>query len=258
MDFTQWQTPAAVMVLVVLLVVVASAVKKYQTHMAHKRATVRRVTSAIPMIEESLEALNTLPLASELRLMLRGDVVNRLQEARKVLSSYNDIDTLIASAQKRLDDEKLHQVDEIPLVESEQERVVLFDALLRLTEYLQGGGPIEHFSTDQRHAYIVEMKELRAEILARFHNEQAELLRDEHGAKARQHLMALMAVLKERGPNTERVRDLYHEAEAMMEELHLPSSAREPRVTGNDAGSEAESADSHDPESQHADQHKAA
>ena len=73
---------------------------------------------------------------------------------------------------------------------------------------------------DVRQIFCRELGERRAEANARFHLTQSrQYQRDGNMARARAHLTTLLQVLKNRGPSTDFVRELYAEAENALEAL---------------------------------------
>ena len=81
---------------------------------------------------------------------------------------------------------------------------------------------IPGYPVDRRMALMHELKERRAEVLARFHIVQASRDQSRGDSKmARRHLHTLMNLLRERGPNSEFVRALYQEADQLHHEFTL-------------------------------------
>lgn len=214
----EWQMPVVVLGLLIGLLFAASLVSKYQAYKAQQRATIRRIGSAIPIIENALVALSGVPLSQALRVVLRNDVYQRYLLIGQTMASYPNLSTLQSQAKTRLDAEGASQGASVGPVEDEGLRKQWLGAIAELLGYLEKGGPVTHLRTEQRMHFLQELKERRAEINARYfivlahRSEEAGDL----GA-ARKQLGGLMALLKEQGPNTEFVRALYAEAEALSQ-----------------------------------------
>lgn len=209
----EWSLQAAVLGLVICALAAAGLVRRYQEYKALQRSRVRRIASAVPIVERSLNDLKGVPLGKPLRVALRGDVYARYRLVAREMSRFPNIQQLIAEARRRLDAEGEPLSPSVPPIEDEAQFGRFTAGLDALVGYLQNGGPVDHLRTDQRLEFIQELQERRAEVVARFHIVQAHRLH-EHGdlRAARQHLQTLMKSLQARGPNTEFVRALYHEA----------------------------------------------
>lgn len=221
---TEWLMPAVVLGMVLALVFAAGLLRRYQQYKAQQRAQVRRIASAIPIIEEALTVLGPVPLSRNLRILLRGDVQNRYQTIRQLHPRYPEIERCLQEARSRQDSEGPDSNGSVPPIEDEQQFTAMLRAIDNLTEYLERGGPIAGYPVDRRMALLAELKERRAEVLARFHIVQAS--REHAGGDsklARRHLHTLMGLLRERGPNTEFVRALYQEADKLHHDYTLPS-----------------------------------
>jgi len=89
-------------------------------------------------------------------------------------------------------------------------------------EFFERGGPISGQRVEQRLLLLQQLKERRAEIMARFHVVQASRLKTQGDVThARQHLQTLIGTLRNHGPNTDFVRELYLEAEKLLSGLTI-------------------------------------
>lgn len=218
----EWMMSLTVLGLVVALLVAASFVRRYQQYKAEQRSTVRRIASAIPLIETALKDLSSVPLSRDLRTSLRADVFNRYRTIRQVHSRYPDIDQRMREAKSRLDNEGPDSGGTVPAIEDEQKYQTLIRAVDRLVEFFERGGPISGQRVEQRLLLLQQLKERRAEIMARFHVVQASRLKTQGDVThARQHLQTLIGTLRNRGPNTDFVRELYLEAEKLLSGLTI-------------------------------------
>lgn len=229
----EWQMPLAVLGLLVGLLFAASVVSKYQAYKAQQRATVKRIGTAIPIIEDALAGLHGVPLSQSLRTVLRNDVYQRYLAIGQTVSSYPNLSALLSQSKARLESEPASQGASVGPVEDEQQRAKWLSAVGGLLAYLERGGPITHLRTDDRLLLMQELKERRAEINARFYivqSHRAEEAGDK--AQARKLLSSLMRMLKEQGPNTDFVRALYAEVETLYAAV---GASTEPEGSNEDA-----------------------
>jgi len=229
MQSSNWLMPAVVLGMIASLLIAASLVRRYQQYKAHQRATMRRIASFLPVIEESLAQLASVPLARDLRVMLRGDVLRRLQRIRKLNSQYPRIEERIREAQVRLDREGPDTGGSVPPIKDEQHFRQLLYAVDSLDDYLERGAAIGGMPVSQRKNLLCQLRERRAEIMARFHVVQANRCQEQGDLrKASQHLKTLTDQLRNRGPNTDFVRELFLEAQQLQAGLGRGSFAVDP------------------------------
>lgn len=220
MQSSDWLMPAVVLGMIASLLIAASLVRRYQQYKAHQRATLRRVASFVPVIEESLTQLASVPLARDLRVMLRGDVLRRLQSIRKVHARYPRIDERIREAQVRLDSEGPDTRGSVPPIKDERHFRQLLSAIDSVGDYLERGGVMGGMPATQRDSLLCQLRERRAEVMARFHIVQANRCQEQGDVrKAGQHLKILIEQLRSRGPNTDFVRELFLEAQQLQARL---------------------------------------
>jgi hypothetical protein len=223
---SDWLMPMVVLGLVVALLFAAAMVKRYQDYKAQQRATLRRVESAIPLIEQALKDLAEVPLSRNLRVLLRGDVFSRYQTIHQLHRRYPEIDKRLQEARSRMDTEGPDSGGTVPPIPDEQYFRLLLGGIDRLVGFFERGGPIRGQRVEERLAMLQQLKERRAETLARYHMVQANRYQEDGDTnRARQHLKTLIEELRKRGPNTDFVRELYQEAEQMQ--LSLMSSVFE-------------------------------
>ncbi len=217
MQASGWLMPAVVLGLIVSLLVAASLVRRYQQHKAQQRARVRRIGSLVLLVENALPSLSAVPLARDLRVSLRQEVVQGYRAIRKMHPRYPHINQRIKEAQTRLDGEGPDSAGSVPPIEDEQQFNQLLSAVDQLLDYLNVARFATGSSANQRALFAQHLGERRAEIMARYHIVQAHRC-EERGdmRKARQHLQTLLGALHRRGPNTDFVRELFHEAEQMQ------------------------------------------
>jgi len=220
MQASNWLMPAVVLGLIVGLLMAAALVRRYQQHKAQQRVMVRRIASLILLIEHALTALSTVPLARDLRVSLRREILQGYQRIQKVHPRYPHIGQRVHEAQARLDSEGPDSTGSVPPIGDEEQYSRLLSAVDQLLDHLKVAGLAPDSSAKQRALFAQHLGERRAEIMARYHIVQAHRCEERRDVrKARQHLQTLLSVLQRRGPNTDFVRELFHEAEQMQSNL---------------------------------------
>lgn len=218
----QWRMPIAVLGLVLCTLLAAAILKRYQEYKSYQRVRVRRFANQLTQVEDALAELKVVPLSKPLRAALRGDVYQRYKLLAKLHRRYPDIERRISEARSRLNAEGEASASSVPPIEDETQYRRLIDAFDNLVGCLDTANASAGLSADQRRAFLYELRERRAEVAARFHIVQAHRLSEQRDLRrARQHLHTLMVTLQRRGPNSDFVRALYHEAA----ELHAQYGA---------------------------------
>jgi len=220
MQPSNWLMPAVVLGLIISLLLAASLVRRYQQHKAQQRARVRRIGSLVSLVEHALTVLSAVPLARDVRVSLRREILLGYQRIKKMHPRFPDISQRIQEAQAKLDREGPDSTGSVPPIEDEEQFSRLLSAVDQLLDYLEVAGFAPESSWKQRAIFTQHLGERRAEIMARYHIVQAHRCEERRDMrKARQHLQTLLGVLHRRGPNTDFVRELFHEVEQMQSNL---------------------------------------
>lgn len=211
----EWKMAVVVLGLVLALLLASSLVQRYQRYKAEQRARLRRVLATIASIEGAMEKLKILPLSREVRVMLRGEVLDRFKLVRRIHRAYPDLEQRLQQARSRMDSEGPDSGGSVPPVQDQQQFQALQGALGELIDFLGRAGK----GARQKENLLRELKERNAEVLASFHIVQASRAREQGDTRlALRHLHSLMEQLSTRGPNTVFVRQLYQEAEKLHHE----------------------------------------
>jgi hypothetical protein len=225
----EWGTMLAVAGMLAATLVAAAIANRYQAHQAKVRDTVLGLERGVSALNDALSALARVPLSRELRLVLRGEAVARCQRIRALARRTRGIDQRIRAAEAAVQAEGGTLPGGVGPIENEQAFRRLVAALDDLLTMLQHGRLLQPVPTDVRGIFVRELGERRAEVLARFHLVESRR-REEAGdlLRARAHITTLMHGLRQRGPSTDFVRELYREAESALSELsqrHLGTPA---------------------------------
>jgi hypothetical protein len=216
----QWGVPLVVLGMTLATLFMAGVASRYQTHQAVVRASVRRIEGCVGAITGSLEAVRSVPLSRELRVMLRGNVLVGYQEIRRLYRRYPEIGEKLLAAERALQSEGVAPAGGVGAIDTERGFRQIIGALDLLSGMVRQGELCQPLARELRLVFCTELGERRAEVMARFHLVQAR--RQENAgnlSKARTHLMTLAQVLRRRGPGTDFVRELYSETEAALSAL---------------------------------------
>lgn len=222
----QWGVPLAVLGMLLAMLFMAAVVKRYQTHLAVVRTSVQRIEQGLKVLLDSLEALRSVPLSRELRVLLRADVLARLQRIARLYRRYPGISTRIAEAEAALNAEGAPPANGVGPIDDERVFRQMLKAFDSLLDMIANRTTLKPIPGDVCKIFRRELGERRAEVNARFHLVQSmKLHRSGETTRARTHLTTLMQVLRSRGPSTDFVRELYGEAEAALKALSVPPAS---------------------------------
>ncbi len=221
----EWGMPLAVLGMLLATVMMAALVHRYQLHLAAVHSKVRRLAYSAGLIDEAMTALRGVPLSRELRVTLRSDILARYQKIRRLYRRYPGLTELTRHAEAALHSESAMPGGGVGPIEDELAFRRIIVSLDRLLETLVPGGTLQPVPSDVRQIFRRELGERRAEAMSRFHLVHAKRLENAGSlTRARTHLTTLLHVLRERGPGTGFVRELYAEAEAALTTLGRPKA----------------------------------
>ncbi len=214
-----WQMPLAILGLIAVLLMTAGLARRYQEYQAIQRERLRRLVAMIESLDSALESLNRVPLGFELRSALRGDIHRAWLAVQRINRNFPGLAQRIDEATARVQGDNGVTSGRVPAVEDHLACRRQVDALDRILAHLRSGNG--EASRSQRAAlpsWRQEVRERRAEVLARFHvvaARRAQRAGDKGEATA--HLQRLLEELARRGPDTDFVRELYAEAERLYQ-----------------------------------------
>ena len=238
----QWGVPLAVLAMLSGMLLAAKLYHRYQARQAGLRAAIRRLESAVAALAGPLDALRTVPLSRELRVMLRAEILACHQRIHRIHRRYPAIWDRLQAAESALNTEGAPAPGGVGPIGDERALQRILSALDGLSDWLHRGVALRPIPQDVRAIFRRELGERRAEVLCRFHLVAAK--RDEEAGRmgrARGHFTALVQVLRRRGPRTEFVSELLAQAESAF--VAFSSRCREQAGTTRpgDAGSTAAS-----------------
>lgn len=209
--------PLALIGLVVGTLVLVGLSNRNPLHQAARRSIVRRMEVAIRRVEQALDGLADVSLDRDVRQALRRDVLDRYRMIGNVFKSYPGLVTSIQQAEMRLDAEASDRHHEASPPVEERELRKLIHTLDDLRDYLEIEGTLHPLSAQKRQLFTQYLGEYAAELLANhYHAEFDRLVDAGRLEEGRALLTQFMASLGTRGPDTERVRELYHAAEVAI------------------------------------------
>lgn len=213
----EWAIPVVVIGMLLAMLFMAAMVNRYQAHQARVRASVRRNQMRIDGISECLTGLQGVPLSRELRVALRGEVLARYQRIRQLYPRYPELGDKIRMAEQAVQGEGARPQSGVGPLEDDQVFRATVAALDALIATVEQADTIQSIPRDVRAIFGRELGERRAEVMARFHLVQSmHCEREGKLTGARGHLTTLLHILRQRGPSTDFVRELYAEAEAAL------------------------------------------
>lgn len=219
MTLEEWQMPLTVLGLIVVLLMMAGLARRYQEYQAIQRERLRRLVRMIESLDSALDTLSRVPLGFELRSALRGDIHRAWLAVQRINRNFPGLAQRIAEATSRVQSDNGVTSGRVPGVEDYPTCQRQLDALDRLLAHLRSGdGETSRSQSAALPGWRQEVRERRAEVLARFHIVAAR--RAQQGgdkAEATAHLQRLLEELARRGPDTDFVRDLYAEAERLYQ-----------------------------------------
>jgi len=232
----EWGVPLAVLGLLSATLLMGALVNRYQAHQALVGSRVRRLEAGAAQIAEALSVLRGVPLSRELRLALRGEVLARYQKIRRLYRRYPAILERIRAAETAMHAEGAKGPGGVGPIADEPALRRTLRALDLLLGVMETGGALQPLPADVRGIFRRELGERRAEVLSRFHLVESRRLENAGNLmRARTQLTRLLQVLRQRGPATDFVRELYAEAESAMSMLgaHQADAAVEAQPRGD-------------------------
>ncbi len=218
MDLQDWQLPLAILGLVIALLVTAGLARRYQEYLERRRALLRHLVFGARELEQVLAALEQVPLAAELRRALRGDILESWRRAQAINPRDPGLAQAVQAAEARQSADGGATGGRVPAVKESADCQRLLQAIDHLVAYLKRGGPVSGRDPARLAAWRRELRERRAEVLARYHVVAATRAdREGRSGEALEHLQYLLQQLQQRGPDTDFVRDLYAEAERLCQ-----------------------------------------
>lgn len=230
----QWGMPLAVLGLLLATLALASLAHRYQAHQAVVRAAVRQLERALNELSEAMDRVRGVPLSREIRQTLRGEILARLQKIRRLYRRFPNIAERIRAAESAMGAEGAPPASGVGPIEDEAAMRRLCATLDGLATLLQRADLVQPVPADVRAIFIRELGERRAEVVARYYLVAAKKLEKQGDeVKARMRLMTLMKTLRQRGPSTAFVRELYNESEATL--AAIGSARREAEAEAENA-----------------------
>ena len=203
--------------LLILALMLASVMRRYQEVMAERRMRIKRIMRGVDLIRAMLERVSGCPLPLELEKLLVGDVLARFQKAREIDANYQGIEDLIGDAEQRK-----HGVVESKafVIRDKPHLHRIAQALAEIINFLQEGGLLAQLTSERSRRFIELIGTLRAECVYRYHLEQAKRLQEE--AKVREaiiHCNSIRSFIKQNGPSNDQVKAWYAEADELINEM---------------------------------------
>ncbi|MDJ0806254.1 MAG: pyruvate-flavodoxin oxidoreductase [Gammaproteobacteria bacterium] len=207
----------ALAALLIITLMLASTVRRYQELMAEKRARIKRTLRGVDLIQALCDRIAGCPLPVELERLLQQDILVRFQRVKQIDARFEGVDALIADAEHAISQVVESQHFDI---QNKPQLQRITGALGELIEFLRSGRLLTPLTAEQAGQYVEQVATLRAESVYRYHMEQARHFQDEdklHDALG--HCNSVKTFLNEHGPDNSQVKAWYAEAETLRKTL---------------------------------------
>ncbi|MCU7844500.1 MAG: hypothetical protein KZQ93_11740 [Candidatus Thiodiazotropha sp. (ex Monitilora ramsayi)] len=205
--------------LLILTLVLASIAQRYHAYIEERRRRIERVLQKVSEIEGILHRMRGLPVPVEAEEILRKEVLERLSVVKSVHSRHPGIDKMIAEAEQAL------SAVEPGTASLDLDEVQLATLIITLGEVLwmgQEGRFASELPEQDKIALMQVCAMRRAECLNRFHRREGEQKRrDGQLNQALWHYNQICKFIRENGPEDDRVRSWYRQAEETHREILL-------------------------------------
>lgn len=226
---------AAVTGMVVLAVLTASLVTRYQQSQQQRRARIRQLMAGVHRLEELLQRLAGISLPGDVRILLRRDILARYRAVRRVYRGYPGVDRLIQQAEQRLNAEAPDAGAVLPVPPDTLTFEQWISGLHEVIEMVRYGRLLEPVPLTTRSGLLQQLLEREAECLYGHHMNEADKFKQaDRMTQARSRVQLAQELIRGLGVRTERVNGLLGEAEQAYQFLLRGPSA----VTVAEEGSE--------------------
>lgn len=224
-----WHTPLAVLGLLLGLLLAAALVRRYQEYKAYQRARLSLLLSQVRTLEQALERLARIPISHDLRAALRGHLARQYEAIQGLHRAYPDIRRLTEEARQRVESDGGAYSGQVPAIPDQTEYVRLLGAIDALTGLLSQHGKALTPSSSAPGDWLRELRERRAEITTRYLTVEAHRAQSKGDCKRAGALLgSLMTQLRDQGPDTGFIRELY----AQAREMRTRALRRQPLLDG--------------------------
>lgn len=203
--------------LLILTLMLASIAQRYHAYLEERRRRIERILHRVGEMEGLLHQMSGLPVPVEVEQILYKDVLARLNVVKSVHSRYEGIDRMIADAGRALSALQPRPLD-CNLDEKQLETLIrTLGEVLWMVQERRFLSPV----SDEERMQLMQIIALRrAECLSYFHQREANRMRSEGQLhQAAWHCNQIRTFLKENGPDNDRVRSWYRDAEQMYREI---------------------------------------
>lgn len=209
----------AVAGLILLTLVAASIVRMYQQQQAIRRQRMGILLAGIERIEQLLDQLNGLNLSQELRVLLRKELLRRLEAMQGMFPKFPGVGGRVQEARRGIELEG--PKTNIGLQIGDEQRLSAYlDALTRLGRLLTEGGLVEKVNQSTRQGFLVELEETKARCHFEYHRHMIEHYQNnQRNAKARSHVQVLISYLKQVAVTTDAIKEMRAGAQDLSQRM---------------------------------------
>jgi len=211
--------PLAVVALSIFAMMLAGFYQKYEADQTMRRTLAKKEITLIDEIEQLLKGISKLPLSYELRHMLRVEMVTRYTKVTDIYPKHPNLSMLMLHSGERMKAEPKQNVPS-PKIESSKELNILILNIYALINFFNENNIRQKLSPGKIPDFVQELGETRAKMSFKYYSEKADEKYqegDEYGA--RQLAGELSSILHTKGPNTELVKELFQDTEALIKKF---------------------------------------
>ena len=211
--------------LLILTLMLASIAQRYHAYLEERRRRIERVLQKVSEIEGILHRMQGLPVPVEAEEILRKEVLARLNVVKSVHSRHPGIDKMIAEAEQAL------SAVQPSTASLDLDEVQLASLIITLGEVIWMGQEqrfVSELPEQDKIALMQVCAMRRAECLNRFHRREGEQKRKAGQLnQALWHYNQICNFIRENGPDDDRVRSWYREAEETYREISQEISSHD-------------------------------
>lgn len=226
-------TIAAVTGMVVLAVLMASLVTRYQQSQQQRRARIRQLLAGAQQLEDLLQLLAGIPLPRDARSLLRRDILARYRAVQRVHRGYPGVGRLIRQRAQRLDSEGPDAAAALPVAPNPQTFHLWIVGLHEVIEIIRYGRLLEPVPLPTRNGVLQSLLEREAECLYGHHMHEVDKLKQAgRVAAARHRIQHLQEQIRMLGVRSDRISQLLDETEQAYQYLLHGPAAMDAAVAG--------------------------
>lgn len=210
--------PLAVVGLSILAVIITGFYQRYEADQAIRRTLVQKEIRIINEIEELLSALSNAGLPPDFRKILRMDIVERYTRITNTYPKYPNLSKLMLAAGEKMKAESQQQ-GTVPTLQAPEELAKYTSQINNFIRHLNETPFAYDVKPETTPKLVEQLGECRAQLCFNFYTTQAKTLQESgETLQAKKLLGELNGILSKKGPNTDKVRNLFEKSKQLFNE----------------------------------------